>query len=261
MIDTATIPPSREACPEIGEAEMKDCAELLAAIGRPSFGERFVDAMRSAGPSERCLAFEKKAGPHADCILDHGASAGHAMSIWHRLAQDALDQHLEECASKSLRVVIRPGVSVAEGIASIARCADSFIFTFSAERRIFAVFAVMEGGSFADEEKLRMARSADWLAACFVRDREKRVTDFRSGSDRVNRIVGSSPQFAALSGREKSVCVGILTGHTTEAISLHLNISKNSVLTFRRRLYQKLGVRSQNELFSSALIAAREMNG
>lgn len=65
----------------------------------------------------------------------------------------------------------------------------------------------------------------------------------------IARVLAESPLFAAISPREKLVCIGVLTGHTSESIARNLSISINSVLTYRRRLYEKLGISSQNELF------------
>lgn len=52
-----------------------------------------------------------------------------------------------------------------------------------------------------------------------------------------------------ISPREAEICTLIVIGHTTQGISLDLGISKNTVITHRRRAYEKLGISSQNELF------------
>jgi DNA-binding CsgD family transcriptional regulator len=44
--------------------------------------------------------------------------------------------------------------------------------------------------------------------------------------------------------------MSILQGLSSEAIAGQFGISLNSVLTYRRRAYQRLGITSQNELFS-----------
>jgi DNA-binding CsgD family transcriptional regulator len=54
----------------------------------------------------------------------------------------------------------------------------------------------------------------------------------------------------ALSPREAEVCAGIILGYTTLGISLNFGISINTVASHRKRAYRKLGVCSQNELFS-----------
>jgi DNA-binding CsgD family transcriptional regulator len=42
-------------------------------------------------------------------------------------------------------------------------------------------------------------------------------------------------------------------GYSNEAIALDLDLSFHSVRTYRRRAYLKLGITSQNELFSLVL--------
>lgn len=73
----------------------------------------------------------------------------------------------------------------------------------------------------------------------------------RSRSDRAGVL---SARLHALDGsltrRELDVLVRILLGMTTEGIALDLRISMNTVLTYRKRAYQRLGISSQSELFS-----------
>ncbi len=59
--------------------------------------------------------------------------------------------------------------------------------------------------------------------------------------------------FARLTERERDVCIRILQGYTSEAISLELKVAKSTVHTYRKRAYAKLGISSQNELFSLCL--------
>lgn len=56
-----------------------------------------------------------------------------------------------------------------------------------------------------------------------------------------------------LSDRETEICALVLLGHTSESIALKLNLSVNSVQTYRKRAYVKLSIGSQNELFRMCL--------
>ena len=60
---------------------------------------------------------------------------------------------------------------------------------------------------------------------------------------------------ARLSLREAQICARIVSGYSNEAIGLVLGLSFHSVRTYRRRAYTKLGITSQNELFSLVLNA------
>ncbi|MBZ0216757.1 MAG: helix-turn-helix transcriptional regulator [Fimbriimonadaceae bacterium] len=54
--------------------------------------------------------------------------------------------------------------------------------------------------------------------------------------------------FDSLSERERDICRLILIGFSTEAMALDLGLSVNTVKTYRRRAYKKLGIISANEL-------------
>jgi len=71
---------------------------------------------------------------------------------------------------------------------------------------------------------------------------------------RAPRDVPSDDPFAVLSGREVDVMAGLLRGEALEAIAQALGIGPKSVTTYRRRLLDKLDVRSNVEL---AALAAR----
>jgi DNA-binding CsgD family transcriptional regulator len=56
-----------------------------------------------------------------------------------------------------------------------------------------------------------------------------------------------------LSPREREVALLILKGHSSESIGYHLGISTATVKTHRQKLYAKLNLSTQQELFSSFL--------
>jgi len=72
----------------------------------------------------------------------------------------------------------------------------------------------------------------------------------------LQKVLISGPQ--GLSEREAEVCAAIILGFSTEAIALNLSISANTVATHRKRAYSKLGISSQNELFSRYFSNVRE---
>jgi DNA-binding CsgD family transcriptional regulator len=61
--------------------------------------------------------------------------------------------------------------------------------------------------------------------------------------------------FDRLTPREAEICERILVGYTSNGISLDLGIAISSVNTYRRRAYERLGIATQNELFSMCLEA------
>lgn len=53
---------------------------------------------------------------------------------------------------------------------------------------------------------------------------------------------------AALSEREARVCELILEGHTTKTMARILNVAESSIVTYRKRAYQKLRISRKSEL-------------
>lgn len=55
---------------------------------------------------------------------------------------------------------------------------------------------------------------------------------------------------AVLSERERQVCLGMLAGKKAEIIAEEIGIGPSSVVTYRQRAYQKLGISSRGQLFA-----------
>ena len=65
------------------------------------------------------------------------------------------------------------------------------------------------------------------------------------------REAGGVPDaLMALSERERAVCLGVLAGKKAEVIAHDLGVAPTSVVTYRRRAYEKLGISSRGELFA-----------
>lgn len=73
----------------------------------------------------------------------------------------------------------------------------------------------------------------------------------------VHTLVGQAvPPFDRLTAREREVCSRIVLGYTSVGIGLDLAIAPSSVVTYRKRAYERLGIGSRHELFALCLAAA-----
>lgn len=111
-------------------------------------------------------------------------------------------------------------------------------------------------GPFSDGEMTYVQESAAVLAACCAKhddwlpvmpDEAKAVPCLDMLGERLQRLG------AGLSRREFAVASRVLVGMTSDGIAVDLGIGLQSVLTYRKRAYAKLGVSSQRELFSLVL--------
>jgi len=68
------------------------------------------------------------------------------------------------------------------------------------------------------------------------------------------------PNFPKISSAIEG-CERILLGYTSVGIGLDLKIAQSSVVTYRRRAYEKLDISTQNELFTLCLTASQYQHG
>lgn len=67
-------------------------------------------------------------------------------------------------------------------------------------------------------------------------------------ADRLDDILGS--RFPSLTARERRVCAMTIIGNDSTSIASALAITRSTVLTYRRRAYERLGVSSANALMA-----------
>ena len=72
-----------------------------------------------------------------------------------------------------------------------------------------------------------------------------------SATERVERRLSAC--YSRLTAREASVCAKTITGMTAEAISIDLQISISTVLTYRRRAYERYGLTNANQFLNRLL--------
>ena len=101
--------------------------------------------------------------------------------------------------------------------------------------------------SFSEAEIANLVESAPLLMAALWRHYEvTKPADGRGAAQDFHaRLERAAP---GLSKRERDVCALVAAGLTSEGIALELGVGINTVLTYRKRAYARLGISSQNEL-------------
>lgn len=100
--------------------------------------------------------------------------------------------------------------------------------------------------SLAESERFRLADHSPLILAAVRRHLELTSPSQLGFSGLLTQV---RERFPELSRREAEVCAGILAGWTQAEIAEHLGIRPTSVITHRRRAYQRLGVADQRGLF------------
>jgi len=101
-------------------------------------------------------------------------------------------------------------------------------------------------GGFGEAEIDHILLNADLLMALVAK--HDTLAPMREGDAaasfrrRLDRLARPMPR------REREICALIAAGMSSEGIALDLGLSVNTVLTYRKRAYARLGISSQNEL-------------
>jgi DNA-binding CsgD family transcriptional regulator len=232
---------------------------LIEVVGTPRFEAEFVKAMSETIRSEHVTAYAflpnapprlllaASSGPlpaakiravkylaqywkQDPAGLFEGASQGDAMAL-RTLPQDIDDGLYRQDCYTSLRINDR--------FTLMQRNGDH---TYRVN-----LYRSGPGGRFAQSDVDHIMNSADLLVSLLVKHAATNPSDGGKAAPdlfqhRLRLIEPSMPT------REAEVCAAIMSGMTSEAIALHLGISVNTVLTYRKRAYGRLKISCQNEL-------------
>jgi DNA-binding CsgD family transcriptional regulator len=119
-----------------------------------------------------------------------------------------------------------------------------------------SIFRSEGAGPFSESDLVALAESADFLVSCFAKhagislNRTSAAAEFGSIARIEQRLAAWD---RALSKREIQVCARILYGMLVEGIALDLGIKPESVVTYRKRAYQRLHLSSRHDLFCEFL--------
>lgn len=255
------------------EQAIRDITPAVLAIGRASFPQTLIGALRRVADVGHCMVFSFAGERSASCLLDAGnipiaRDLGVAYSGHFHLSdpnRDAIFQGPPNAVPILLPTFARRMYSdryrkiFFEDSDIVDKCATAIWV----EDTCFYVnfYRITSQGRFTREEVQRLMAVAPAVSATVARHFQQ---DAAEGDPllRLKAMFANAAPFVALTAREKEVCLRILSGFSSEAIASELGIGLHSVLTYRKRAYDRLGISSQNELFAIALrlMASRSLN-
>ena len=216
----------------------------LAWHGENDFVPAFLELIEALG-ADQAMVFAYTAD-HAACLL---ARNYRQAQMGRRLASDYLDGWFRQDPLFAQVMAGRPGAI------KVLRV-DPQQATMSAEYRARFYDAPGLGGKLsvlAVGHRLRLVinlyrhRITDWGLSDPVLPILGRLALLHFE----RRVAGEVPDaLMALSERERAVCLGVLAGKKAEVIAHDLGVAPTSVVTYRRRAYDKLGISSRAELFA-----------
>jgi len=233
-------------------AVIRAAGGLISAIGTKHFGRSMMDEINSILPVSHITVFTFDPSDTVNSMMTEGdikADRAHELAAAYSKYFFQTDPNLSRI--KQSRQAFCPqwlqfphraaeATSYYDYFFADTDLVDKVSLIFSPGDTVFYCnfYRLVDRGNFSTEEKQNLKELAPLIASCIERH------------DLVS--IGYRKQSASLdqlTDRERGVCDLIVSGYSSEAIALKLELSINSIKTYRKRAYSKLAISSQNELF------------
>lgn len=261
---------------------LQSIAGVLRALGTDGFEAKLIAFLSEVVPVDNCAVFTYSDKGEAGHLFTHGRMPEQEAE---KLARQYVDRFHEE--DPNYIAMQNMGDQDYYGFGQLSLKADydpaynnqffsrsGLIDKASAvgkieDGKVYCNFYRMDNSSVYSPEERQVLEDIMPLAtalagAHYDLSRAKGSLFADNGSENIvkksivhNVISKDAPPFDVLTKREREVCERILLGYTTIGMGLDLSIAPTSVATYRKRAYAKLGISSQNELFSLCLKAAK----
>lgn len=236
--------------PQSNEDLWRQISICLDAVGAEKFQANFLNIVEVVG-ADQCMIFSYRDG-QAECLLarsfiDHKAG--------NKLAETYLDGWFFNDPLYPEVMALISGTTVIFEMQKIKSAMNAeYVDIFFGKPEITDKISVLSVG-----DQLRISvnfykRSPD---SAWLLNRNAIVHPIARIMGKLALLhyeLSTTPNYpqplSVLSNREREVCLGVLRGRKAEAIAADLSITPNSVVTYRRRAYAKLGVSSRTDLFT-----------
>lgn len=239
--------------PAIGWLPSPALLSLVDSLGEEQFLDRLLDWVNAALGADQCMLFfcaeDKSVSTllYKDFAQDESARAlAHSYISERRYMQDPNFALLKQCRPGVLHVLHLDHFSTEMGL--------TYRRHFFDEPGFKDKLSIIRGHQ-AGNYYLNLYRRAGSFGEVF-RHPEEESTAARMLSSLIvkhyllNQKMLAQGPLAFLSHREQQVCQAVLQGKKNELIADELGVSLNSVVTYRKRAYEKLGISSRAQLFA-----------
>ena len=248
---------------ESQKSPAESVAGIIAAIGRPEFSGRLLSTWRELAGCDFCTAFswEPQGGPHPLFALGvHPEVPGFALAAARAYANTywRLDTHALEAMARAGSGISLLRMSAAE-ISDPGYRHDCYeragicerLMLFDAMSPIISVsgYRTVSRGPASPEIVRQLEDAGPTIIATVRRHHELIVEqEARAARSPAGHILFEHAGEWGLSAREAEVAAGLAMGRSQVEIARRACISVNSVITYRRRAYQKLRVSDRLQL-------------
>jgi DNA-binding CsgD family transcriptional regulator len=197
--------------------------DRLVFLGTASgLGQRFANTAADHYQSQHY-----RDDPNIGVMFDQGGSAGTVVTYLTR----------DDVPTASYRTWCYDRAQIADRLSLISRTEQGLPFSVS-------FYSGRPRGVLTETDRAALLGFLPYVRAVSLRhlDLWSGNLDFPTARSRMTR------RFPALSRREADVAAGVIAGLTAQEIGDRLGIAPTSVITHRKRAYQRIGVANQREL-------------
>ena len=234
--------------------------QLLESLGTPGFYGLFLDWLHHELSTDQCMVFFCPDGDRLTTLISKDFSRDQrarqlALSYIaeEHYRQDPIFKTVQQCQPGQL--ITLPLASVCQKMGRLYR--ERFI-TGPGFVDKWSIVCSSSDGNFYINLYSRRTPYADLfggppLDACkpnrLELDTARLIATLITKHYLLNHQLLNQGPLAPLSERERQVCEAMLAGKKAEAIGYDLGIAASSIVTYRKRAYDKLGICSRAQLF------------
>lgn len=250
---------------ETGNAWSAELSSLIAVIGEPSLAVRLLTLLHRIFGADHAAVFHL----HSDRLEPVAAASIDGTDLAERQVERYLGNRLwrsdpafaqaEALLAQDRFTLLHTDIAALEDenlrdqVYLEAGIRDRVLLCGRMENDVFGLSVLRGRGSrpFSERELRGMRDTGEVLLAILARHAR-----FAQGAPDVGRAlttlseietcIGAAPE--AFPRREAEVCSRIVYGISTLGIALELEISEETVMTYRKRAYHRIGIATQREL-------------
>jgi DNA-binding CsgD family transcriptional regulator len=238
-------------------------AGLVSTIGEQEFGSELLTFSYGVCGAEHCTVFTlNAAGARGVATAGaYSAEVAHRQIAlylqnqrWQRdpmVAQACKQLEVQTAGIARMTVRELPGVDFREILYGPTKVCDRVLLCGRSAAGIIGLSLLRATGNFSNEDIVHVHEASSLLMAIVnkhidVTFQEPNLSQALTSLVQIEECF--TKVLVPLSQREKQVCARILHGLTSLGIALELGISEETVMTYRKRAYERLSIGSQREL-------------
>lgn len=213
-------------------------ANAINSIGSGNFLSTFLNLLKNFYGASGCAIFEIGSGN----IVELESVGANPASLSHLSGDESETYRIDIDSISQPELKQRVGSTTCR---KVMLCKDL------GGRRVGLLVTAANGSLFSEASICAIDGDADALLSLIlkhqdIKDREACMASSVTSLHEIESSILTAP--ATLSKREAEVCARIVYGLTTTGIALDLGVGVESVATYRKRAYRRMGIASHREL-------------